>query len=412
MTIQSVLDVKDENPSPKGIAPLFNRSILILTPARALKFTAPNRDRHYVWLTALSFLAHSSQAVPEIISPIPPLPQLHQLPEFDLGKPGLLRKHQIRDSIRIAKSKGSVATRSGPPSQQGGELSIRTDTSTMNDRSLRGTSSHQGSFYTANEPLPEAADPPVVPRFVDRPYPGSHGRKRSNTGSRIPPPLSFRGFSDRGPPPTQMTSSHNGGGGSTFTSSVAPSYGHAPASSTAGMSVGTNGSSDIYNHSQTSQSQRSSSYGVGGWGGIGGPTSVSGISSIRTSDASARPGAVVNNFFDAVGTVRMEAFISPITRFDDFPEEVEEGQYGGVKRRSRDYSVGSGARRRSREGVRVGNDGRRRRSRNRERDSYGATRRTADDWYSGSKTAGEEEYGLGLQGHHGRERENDPFRGF
>ncbi|KFY08583.1 hypothetical protein V492_06101, partial [Pseudogymnoascus sp. VKM F-4246] len=57
LTIQSVLDVKDDNAAPKGVNNIFNRSILILTPARALKFTATSRERHYIWLTALSFLA-------------------------------------------------------------------------------------------------------------------------------------------------------------------------------------------------------------------------------------------------------------------------------------------------------------------------------------------------------------------
>lgn len=57
VTIQSVLDVKDDNPAPKGMTPVFNRSILILTPQRALKFTASSSERHYVWLTALSFLS-------------------------------------------------------------------------------------------------------------------------------------------------------------------------------------------------------------------------------------------------------------------------------------------------------------------------------------------------------------------
>ena len=105
--------------------------------------------------------------------------------------------------------------------------------------------------------------------------------------------------------------------------------------------------------------------------------SVSGRSSIRTSDASGRPG---NNFFDAVGTMRMEAFISPmaLTRFVDYPDEQDEMDMVGMHRR------------RSRE--------RRRRSRN--RDSYysGRSSRPSEDWYGGSKTAGEEEY--------------DPFRGF
>ena len=55
VTIKSVLDVKDDNSMPKGAlnGPSFSRSILILTPQRALKFTATSQERHYVWLTAL-----------------------------------------------------------------------------------------------------------------------------------------------------------------------------------------------------------------------------------------------------------------------------------------------------------------------------------------------------------------------
>jgi hypothetical protein len=345
VTIQSVLDVKDDNPSPKGTAPLFNRSILILTPARALKFTAVSPERHYIWLTALSFLAHSTQAVPEIVAAPLPIPR-PTIPDFEITRQGArLRKNNIRDSIRVAKGKTTVAGR-GPTSVH---------SSQQGDASLREAE----SFYTNNtEPVNEAADPPVVPRFTDRGErihqgpPLTHNRKRSNTGSRIPPPLSFRGFS--GP--------------------IASS--HAPTSSTAGMSVGTTGSSDIYTQSQPS-------------GSIAGYTNMttSGRSSIRTSDASGRPGAVVNNFFDAVGTMRMEAFISPmaLSRFDDFPDEQDEMDMVGMHRR------------RSRE--------RRRRSRN--RDSYSGKSRPSDDWYGGSKTAGEEEYGQ-FDGGFGQ----DPFRGF
>ncbi|KAH7356577.1 meiotic cell cortex C-terminal pleckstrin homology-domain-containing protein [Rhexocercosporidium sp. MPI-PUGE-AT-0058] len=344
LTIQSVLDVKDDNPPPKGSPALFNRSILILTPARALKFTATSPERHYIWLTALSFLAHSSQAVPEIVQAPLPLPQ-PSIPDFEMPRQsGRLRKHAIRDSIRVAKGK-TVLARQGPTSVH----------SSHNDNSIRESE----SIYSRSDPLQDtSADPPVVPRFSERgqyaiPALPTHGRKRSNTGGRVPPPLSFRGFS--GP----------------------ASSGHAPTSSTAGMSVGTTGSSDIY------QSQPSSSV-AGGYTGM----SVSGRSSIRTSDASNRPGTVVNNFFDAVGTMRMEAFISPmaLNRFDDFPDEQDEMEMVGQQRR------------RSKE--------RRRRSRN--RDSYYSNKgRPSDDWYGGSKTAGEEDYGHfdGGFGH-------DPFRGF
>ena len=347
MTIQSVLDVKDDNAPPKGTAPLFNRSILILTPARALKFTAVSAERHYIWLTALSFLAHSSQAVPEIVAAPLPLPQ-PTIPDFEMPRQQgtRLRKHNIRDSIRVAKGK-TVVARQGPTSVH---------SSQRGDHSLREAE----SFYTTNtEPVNEAADPPIVPRFTERGermHQGpslTHNRKRSNTGSRIPPPLSFRGFS--GP----------------------IGAGHAPTSSTTGMSVGTTGSSDIYTQSQPSAS-------IAGYTNM----TTSGRSSIRTSDASGRPGAVVNNFFDAVGTMRMEAFISPmaLSRFDDYPDEQDEMDMVGMHRR------------RSRE--------RRRRSRN--RDSYYSGRsRPSDDWYGGSKTAGEEEYGH-FDGGFG----NDPFRGF
>jgi hypothetical protein len=113
--------------------------------------------------------------------------------------------------------------------------------------------------------------------------------------------------------------------------------------------------------------------------------SVSGQSSIRTSEASSRPGAVVNNFFDAVGTMRMEAFISPmaLTRFNDFPDEMDEMDQVGMhkRKRSRDWRSRNGA------------------------DSTRSSR-PSDDYYGGSKTAGEEEYGH-FDGYH-----NDPFRGF
>ena len=355
VVIQSVLDVKDDSPPPKGVPALFNRSILILTPARALKFTATTPERHYIWLTALSFLAHSSQAVPEVVPAPLPLPQ-PVMPDFEIPRQGArLRKNPIRDSIRVAKGK-TAAARPGP-------VSVASQNSDFNLRDAE-------QYYSPNQDNhPDtAADPPVVPRFTDRGGPVSnlppltHGRKRSNTGSRIPPPLSFRGFS--GP-----AGGSSGGGGSS-------NYSHAPTSSTAGLSVGTTGSSDIY------QSQHSSSVN-------GGNHNFSGRSSIRTSDASTRPGHVTNNFFDAVGTVRMEAFISPMamTRFEDYPDEQDEVNLVGMHRR------------RSRE--------RRRRSRNRDSFYSGKSSRPSDDWHrGGSKTAGEEEYG------HFDQFAHDPFRGF
>jgi len=353
--IQSVLDVKDDNPPPKGVGSLFNRSILILTPARALKFTATSSERHYVWLTALSFLAHSSQAVPEVVPAPLPAPQ-PTVPDFEVPRVGggRLRKNPIRDSIRVAKGKTNTA-RPGM---------VSAHSSPAGDFNLQDA---ENFYSTQREHLDSAADPPIVPRFLDR---GgaigapvlAHARKRSNTGSRVPPPISYRGFS--GP-----TGSSTTGGSS--------NYSHAPTNSTAGMSVGTSGSSDIY------QSMPPSSSINGNYNFMS-----SRQSSVRTSDVSSRPGQ--HNFFDAVGTVRMEAFISPMAgpKFDDFPNEQDEMSYIGMhRRRSRDQ---------------------RRRSRNRDSLQSGKSSRPSDDWYGGHKTAGEEEYGHFEQfgGAH------DPFRGF
>ncbi|CAK7264941.1 hypothetical protein SEPCBS57363_001337 [Sporothrix epigloea] len=358
LTIQSVLDVKDDNPPPKGCGQLFNRSILILTPQRALKFTATTPERHYVWLTSLSFLAHSQQAVPENITipPLPPLPTKTAVPEYDLQKTKP-RKGGIRDSIRLTKNKtailsgSSVAVRRPPPPMSAASSHIdslppsipsyRPAESYVSAPSVTYTSAPSVAATSSThqrDTSRDTAEPPIIACYHDR---GAmvHGRKRSNTGGHVPPPLSFRGFS--------------GPAGSSI------SYYHASSNSTAA-------NSDI------SQSQASS------WGFPGG------LSSQRTSEASSRPsGAVMNNFFDAIGTVRMEAFISPLAmpQFDEYPDEQEEMRYR-ARRRSKEI--------------------RRRASRSRHRDSYNSrTTRTTDDYYAGSRTGGEEDY-----------FRDDPFKGF
>ncbi|KAK4144346.1 uncharacterized protein C8A04DRAFT_28037 [Dichotomopilus funicola] len=354
LAIQSVLDVKDDNPPPKGAARIFNRSILILTPERALKFTAENAERHYIWLTSLSFLAHSNQAIPDTLVVPQPKPLIEQ---YELPKP---KRKAIRDSIRLTKAKTAV---------------IKSDPVTASEPQLDSAPPSIPTYrpppvpeiYTkpahARDASRDTAAPPAIPRYSERALqaggapPPIHGRKRSNTGSHIPPPLSFRGFS--GP-------------------ASSASY-HTASNSTAGNSVMTAGSSDLY-----------SNPGGGGSSAITAGSSSgmtwAGTPSVRTSEASSRPsGAVMNNFFDAIGTVRMEAFISPLAfSSESMYEHQQEDQF----RYPQQHYVG---RRRSKEL-------RRRASRSsRQRDSYQsrATRTTgttedAEEWYM----------------------RDDPFRGF
>ncbi|KAI0433515.1 hypothetical protein F5Y09DRAFT_63320 [Xylaria sp. FL1042] len=341
LTIQSVLDVKDDNPIPKGENQIFNRSILILTPQRALKFTAVSSERHYLWIMALSFLAHSQQAVPEITPSLAP-PKAAPAPDPELSKLKTKRSG-IRDSIRLTKGKNPTLMarhdQKLQPSVQEEPEPVPTFPVHIDPEVFASMPAHQ------REPSGDAAEPPMIPRFHGRAQGRIHeranqvvlhGRKRSNTGGHVPPPVSFRGFS---PPGSSM---------------------HASSNSTAGASIDTTGSSDIYGQSSNVT-----------WG-------MSTAGSQRTSETSSRP---TGNFFEAIGTVRMEAFIDPLSfaKFDDIPDETDEMRYR--------------ARRQSKER-------RRRRSRSRHRDSY-MSRSTRDTRGAGSRAGGDEDY-----------FREDPFRGF
>jgi len=277
--IQSVLDVKDDTPYPKGSSPQqhLNRSILILTPQRALKFTATSKERHYVWLTALSFLSHSTLGVHDLDSrPVIPSREYEPPPR---SNPGTLRRNPIRDSIRVAKGKARPNTTSA--------RAYPSSASSVRHGWTQGADAKSASYATAQEQDHDAAEPPHVPRF------SNHGRKRSSTGPRQPTGP-FRSITNH----SAFTSNH-----SLHTATSADTTHNAPSF----------------------------------FGGIGirhGSSAQSSLSP-RTSEASASagpPGVGVNNFFDAVGTVRMEAFVERARKYEG-PSSVEQGQGQGQERR-------------------------------------------------------------------------------
>ena len=160
---------------PKGAVdgPHFNRSILILTPERALKFTATSHERHFVWLTALSFLSHSPLSVSDLTAiPIPSDDQALNPPTPSLA--GSLRRRPIQDSIRIAKN----GRPHGPVPR-----------SFTTDGSLPVKSGYdRPSTRDHYDPDIDSALPPTIKRF--------HSRDRSNTAPRAPP-NSYRSFPTR-----------------------------------------------------------------------------------------------------------------------------------------------------------------------------------------------------------------------
>ncbi|PSR89047.1 hypothetical protein BD289DRAFT_224199 [Coniella lustricola] len=415
LAIQSVLDVKDDNPAPKGQLAVFNRSILILTPQRALKFTAISAERHYLWLTALSFLAHSQQDIPEIPASVP-----KQAPNFELSpEQAKVRRPRIRDSIRLAKSHNPLSNHAAattttissgpsdsardfaiapmpsipdfPPSlMPGGYRPSPTATPMSNNDLVFGylqqapmseptshLNNHNHTIIHEREASNDSAMPPAIPRF-GREQPQQqqsagtfHGRKRSNTGGHVPPPLSFRGF----------------GGGAGTNAGVFPTYGHNP---------------NNYSQSTDGGPLSADAFGVSGGGaGLG-----------RNSEASSWRGSIAGstNMFEAIGTMRMEAFISPLAynRFDSETGDrygADTGlpplqlEYANALLEERDMDENSRvARRKTKEKRRQKS-----RSRSRSRTRFGNGGSHGRSFSRGGVAAWKEEY-------YGRRK--DPFEGF
>lgn len=234
-------------PKNAGMRSAFSRSILILTPQRALKFTAPSRERHYIWLTALSFLSHSTLGM-EDLAAMPPLPPAELQPPLSAGDGG--GRRSPRDSLRVAKGKDR-------PGLHGRVLTAPVAKGASNAKTVDGLG-HEG----ANESMSEAAEPPQIPRV------SGHNRKRSSTGPRPGLQSAFYSF---------------------------PSNMGRPSSRNVRQAAG----SDV-------------ALSVGG----GYPGSSSGASRTTRSKAETapvEPERVRNDFFDAVGTVRMEAFVEQPT---------------------------------------------------------------------------------------------------
>ncbi|KAE8266950.1 hypothetical protein A4X09_0g5394 [Tilletia walkeri] len=63
--IEDIRVVEDTNPNPPG---LFHMSIIVKTAAREMKLTAPNKDRHDVWLAALGYLVNRGMPTGDAMS--------------------------------------------------------------------------------------------------------------------------------------------------------------------------------------------------------------------------------------------------------------------------------------------------------------------------------------------------------
>ena len=312
VTIQSVLDVKDDNPMPKGAlsGPNFNRSILILTPQRALKFTASSQNRHYVWLTALSFLSHSPLSLGDVAMLPPPTaeePRTSSQHSFA----GSLRRRPIRDSIRVAKGSSRPGLRSFTTD---GSLPVQIQEGMDRDEQFIA---EKAAFY---DPLTDAALPPTIPRFT------AHTRKRSNTAPR-PPPSSYRTIAGRDAIPAMPVTSN-------YPQSVATSAsGNGRYTPSLGVrSFGSRNSSR--RNSEASAASRPSALHQGQETWAPNVSVNGGMSSTGT-----RSGTLASNTGSANGTMRMDAFIE--TKTPPLPQQnFQQSQPQAQSQRSTGFAAG------------------------------------------------------------------------
>ena len=255
----------------KGSGTCFNRSILILTPQRALKFTAFTQERHYIWLSALSFLSHSPNDIADLALTPSEIPFEQSAPPPVPSRSN--RRPTIRDSIRVAKGRNAPALNSS--------MRAFTDSSIPRITETRQSSlNYNSDFPVYEDQNAEAAEGPTIPRT------SLHSRKRSNTAPR-PPPTAFRSHPSF---PHYASSSRGSAGSSSLEQQPHPNI-----------------SSSLVHNPPPSLSS-----------GMGHPsitTTGGGVQSTRssmsrgTSVSSGQQNQAVNSYFDNLGTVRMEAFI-------------------------------------------------------------------------------------------------------
>lgn len=301
LVIQSVLDVRDDTPMPKGAnqESSFGRSILILTAQRALKFTATSRERHNIWITALSFLSHSSVLPQTLNAAAPPLPSAENdpLPPPIAGGPlgqrisqPSLQRSRVHDSVRIAKDKKRPSL--NPLSTSKRSFTTGSVTPPSNP-SVSAPAEHVLEAVASDD---DAAEPPLVPRFA------KHTRKRSNTGLGVPPTRSFRSFAS-------ATTHANASKPSVYSYGTRSDTGsHAGGWATDSGTIRGSILSGMKHNSSHQQNRQSRALGVG-------TGTVSEVASPLAEPGEGPDGGNFNsNFFEAIGTVGMEAFVDGIDK--------------------------------------------------------------------------------------------------
>ena len=190
--VTGVLDVRDDTPlmtsgSTSQLPSLpHNRSIVVLTPTQAIKFTALSRERHISWLTALTFLVHNDPAdliIPRSLTTSPSNTSLWA-PRDPIYPPSGTTASSIASSQTTTHTTSHYAAPHPYPAQGFGSYNVRKNSlpEYIPPHAPREETSPLGYKYRLA--VEEYAKPPSVPRIpTGRRFEVGNGRERSGSGS-------------------------------------------------------------------------------------------------------------------------------------------------------------------------------------------------------------------------------------
>ncbi|KAF2857964.1 hypothetical protein K470DRAFT_296745 [Piedraia hortae CBS 480.64] len=168
LAIQSVMDLADDTPAPRGAGGLdsvYSRSIVVFTPQRALKFTTTSEERHIVWMTALGFLSQAGRIsqIPTTLRPKPPI-QATSTPSKKKHLPALDPKLNHPD-IPLNKCFDGAEYPTVPRSskQKRRSATLTTDSNGNFNIFKAGPPYSETNHYHDTTPLPPAPAPSIPP---------------------------------------------------------------------------------------------------------------------------------------------------------------------------------------------------------------------------------------------------------
>jgi hypothetical protein len=137
--IEAIRIVTDDNPMPPG---LHRKSLVVTTPGRTIKFTAPTSQRHETWSNALTYLLLKTSAERDTDSVTPPSEDAEEFnPSLGGGRSTSRATGRSRASISSYMSRATTARTDRSPQRASQHPTLRSSSA----QGQRSHSTNRGS---------------------------------------------------------------------------------------------------------------------------------------------------------------------------------------------------------------------------------------------------------------------------